>query len=221
MLFRSAVIDDEGLYGKGLADLAEQGLKQRGVAVPVRTGVDPDSVDYRDAVNATITARADAVFFGGLSVPGARLVRQLRDAGFTGAFLGGDGVYQDEFISSGGAAAVGAYGSCPCLDVTGGSPEQTAFAIDYERTYGEQPGAFAAEYYDSADAFLRAIAGGATSRAAVQRAVSDTDFSGLTKRIRFESDGNIIGGPIYIYRVSAARKFVPVATVVDGKLIGS
>ena len=26
------------------------------------------------------------------------------DAGFRGAFLGGDGVYQDEFISSGGAA---------------------------------------------------------------------------------------------------------------------
>ena len=42
-----------------------------------------------------------------------------------------------------------------------------------------------------------------------------------TKRIRFESDGNIMGGPIYIYRVSAARTFVRVATVVDGKLIGS
>ena len=215
---RVAVIDDEGLYGKGLADLAAEGLRDRGVAVPVRTGVDPESVDYRGAVDAVIASDADAVFFGGLSTPGARLVRQLRDSGYRGAFVGGDGVYQDEFISAGGPAAVGAYGSCPCIDATGGSPERTAFALEFEQTYGSAPGAFAAEYYDSADLFLRAIGDGARSRATVLDGLGNADESGLTKRIRFEPNGNVRGGPIYIYRVSPARKFVRVATIVDGEL---
>lgn len=217
---RVAVIDDEGLYGVGLADLAADGLRDRDIAVPVRSGVDPESVNYSSTVAAVLRADADAVFFGGLSVPGARLVRQLREAGFRGDFVGGDGVYQDEFITAGGAAAVGAYGSCPCLDATGGSPERVAFALEYADVYGSVPGAFAAEYYDSADVILRAIADGATSRSAVEQWVTDADVSGLTKRIRFEPNGNIRGGPIYIYRVSEARRFVPAATVVDGKLVG-
>jgi len=215
---RVAVIDDEGLYGKGLADLAAEGLRDRGVTVPVRTGVDPESVDYRGVVDAVLASDADAVFFGGISTPGARLVRQLRESGFSGAFVGGDGVYQDEFISAGGSAAVGAYGSCPCLDATGGSPERTAFALEFERTYGSPPGAFAAEYYDAADLFLRSIDNGALDRAAVLDRLRTVEESGLTKRIRFEPNGNVQGGPIYIYRVSPARKFVRVATIVDGEL---
>ena len=217
---RVSVIDDAGLYGRGLADLAARDLRAADVAIPVRTSVDPASVDYRGTVSATIDAGVDAVFFGGLSTPAARLIRQLREAGFEGAFVGGDGVYQDEFITAGGAAAVGAYGSCPCLDATGGSPERIAFAQEYERTYGTPPGGFAAEYYDAADVLLQTIENGATTRAAVLDGLRSADVTGLTKRISFEANGNVRGGPIYIYRVSAGRRFVPVATVVDGKLAG-
>jgi branched-chain amino acid transport system substrate-binding protein len=162
----------------------------------------------------------DAVFFGGLSTPGARLIRQLREAGYNGQFIGGDGIYQTEFINYGGPAAIGAYGSCPCVDAAGGSAEATAFALDYRRIYGSPPGAFSAEYYDTAGLFLRAIDDGVTDRAGVLAWLRDADVVGLTKRIRFESDGNVRGGPIYIYRVSPQKTFVRAATVVDGKVIG-
>ena len=217
---RVAVIDDEGLYGKGLADLATEGFNDRNVAVPVREAVDPDSVDYRTAVDSVVGADVDAVFFGGLSTPAARLVRQLRDAGFTGAFVGGDGLYQDAFIAAAGSAAIGAFASCPCVDATGGSPDRIAFALEYEKVYGSPPGAFSAEYYDSVDLFLRAIGDGAVDRSTVLNRIEGSDVSGLTKRLRFETNGNVRGGPIYIYRVSPVGTFIRVATVVDGELEG-
>ena len=214
-----AVVDDTGLYGKTIADLTAKSLQDKGIEVSLRTSIDPESVDYRNTVTALQGAGVDAVFFGGVTSPGARLVRQIRDAGITVPFVGGDGLYGGDFIDGAGGAATGALVSCPCLNAeqpTGA--RQTAFANAYRKRYGTTASYFATEYYDAAALVLKAIGDGHTTRSSIQDWLAGVRYRGVTKNIAFDRHGEIQGSPVFVFRVGADGSYGQVAEVVDGKL---
>lgn len=214
-----AVIDDTGVYGKTIADLTAKSLQDEGVEVVIRSSVDPGSVDYRNTVTALQGVGVDAVFFGGVTSPGGRLVRQIRDAGIGAPFVGGDGLYGGDFIDNAGGAAVGAIITCPCLNAekpTGA--RQTAFADAYRKVYGAGASYFATEYYDAAQLVLEAIRRGNTTRASIQDWLADADYAGVTKDIRFDRSGEIQGSPVFVFRIGPDGSYGQVAEVVDGKL---
>lgn len=216
---RVAVIDDTGVYGKTIADLTAKSLQDEGVEVSIRSSVDPGSVDYRNTVTALQGAGVDAVFFGGVTSPGGRLVRQIRDAGIAVPFVGGDGLYGGDFIDNAGGAATGAIITCPCLNAekpTGA--RQTAFADAYRKIYGTGASYFATEYYDAAELVLEAIRQGNTTRASIQEWLADADFAGVTKDIRFDRRGEIQGSPVFVFRISADGSYAQVAEVVEGRI---
>lgn len=214
-----AVVDDTGVYGKTIADLTAESLQDEGVEVTIRSSVDPESVDYRNTVTAIQGAGVDAVFFGGVTSPGGRLVRQIRDAGITVPFVGGDGLYGGDFTDNAGGAATGAIITCPCLNAEKPiGARQTAFAAAYQKLYGAGASYFATEYYDAAELVLEAIREGNTTRASIQEWLADADFSGVTKDIRFDRRGEIQGSPVFVFRIGDDGSYTQVAQVVDGRL---
>ena len=216
---RVAVIDDTGLYGKTLADLTAKSLQQDGAEVAVRGSVDPNSVDYKNTVATVRDANVDAVYFGGVTSPGGRLLRQLRDAGITVPFVGGDGLYGGDFFDYAGGAATGAIITCPCLNAEQPStPRQIAFSNAYQQAYGVKASYFATEYYDAASLFLDAIAAGKTSRAEIQKWLTNANVKGVTKDISFDKTGEIKGSPVFVFQISPEGGYNQVAQVVDGKL---
>ncbi len=98
------VIDDASEYGKGLADSVRKGLG----ALDVKDAqIDPKAADYSAAVTAMTSAGVDTVFYGGYYDEAAKLVTQLRDAGFEGKFVSGDGSLDIGFVKNAGEAGNG------------------------------------------------------------------------------------------------------------------
>ena len=215
---RVAIIDDGGLYGKALADLVAKGLGERGVVVAPRSEVDAHALDYKATVAAIAEIGVDAVFYGGVTEPGVRLLRQLRDAHVGAPFMGGDGIFDPSFIAGVGPAAVGTFATCSCLDPNlVDTSARKSFRRDYLSLFHDEPVAFAMEYFDVANLMLAAFDAGVSTRAGMDQWLDASDSNGITKKLSFDEHGEVRVGPIYVLKVERGR-FTQVASVVDGRV---
>ncbi|MEE9277524.1 MAG: branched-chain amino acid ABC transporter substrate-binding protein, partial [Dehalococcoidia bacterium] len=102
------IIDDREAYGIDLAQRAVAPLRDAGWEI-VRESVPQGTVDFSELVRRIVAADPDAVVFEGFNPEGALLLRQLRDGGYGGLFMAGDGVVsQSGFIGVLGDVAEGA-----------------------------------------------------------------------------------------------------------------
>jgi branched-chain amino acid transport system substrate-binding protein len=201
-----AVIDDSSTYGQGLANYVRKQIPLDGARDVVDDHVDPNGQDYSATVNKIMAAKPAAVFYGGYYDAAGRMTKQLKDAGFTGAFMSGDGSEDPHFIVDAGGATVanGAYLSCACEDTTN-SPTAAAFNSAYQAAFGSPPAIYSAEAYDATNFVLAAIKSGATTTSAVNSYLGSNSYSGITKTLKFQSDGNVVGGTIYVYQVKSGK----------------
>lgn len=200
-----AVIDDSSSYGQGLGDSVRTNVAKAGGSVVLSDHVDPKGADYGATVDKIVAAKPDAVFFGGYYDAAGRLINQLRAKGFTGKFMSGDGSEDAKFITdAGGAPAEGSYLSCACADSTK-IPAAQAFNAAYQAQFGVAPAIYSAEGYDATNAVLQAIKAGSTTASAINTYLSTINYTGITKTIKFQPDGNIYGGTIYVYEVKSGQ----------------
>jgi branched-chain amino acid transport system substrate-binding protein len=215
---RVAIIDDGGLYGKTLGDLVAEDLGKRGIVVAPRGSVDATGVDYRATVSAIADIGVDAVYYGGVTEPAVRLLRQLRDANITVPFMGGDGIFDSSLISGVGAGSDGAYATCPCLDPSlTNSTDRKSFSDSYVAYFQESPVGFAMEYFDAVNLMLRAMDDGARTRRAVDVWLDRADVAGITKQIAFDEQGEVKEGAIFVHQAQSGR-FQQVAAVLEGRV---
>jgi branched-chain amino acid transport system substrate-binding protein len=94
------VLDDTELYGHGIAVIFAQSAKDLGLEVlGGPEGIDVRQTDYSQLANKIMQTQPDLVYFGGISDNHPALVlRDLRNAGFTGVFMGADGIADSTFI---------------------------------------------------------------------------------------------------------------------------
>ena len=200
-----AVVDDKSSYGQGLADYVRSQLKTDGATDAVDDHVDPNGQDYSSTVNKIVAAKPAAVFYGGYYDAAGRLIKQLKDKGYTGAFMSGDGSEDPHFITdAGGAPAAGAYLSCACEDTSAAS-NAAAFNTAYQAAYGTPPAIYSGEGYDATNFLLAAIKAGNTTPAAINNYLKTNSWTGVTKTLKFEPDGNVVGGTVYIYQVKNGK----------------
>ncbi|MEO5725100.1 MAG: branched-chain amino acid ABC transporter substrate-binding protein [Ilumatobacteraceae bacterium] len=194
------VIDDASDYGKGLADSVRKGLG----ALDVKDAtIDPKAADYSAAITAVTGAKVDTVFYGGYYAEAAKLVTQLRDAGFKGTFVSGDGSHDPGFATNAGSNGEGAY-----LTTTGAPATiNPAFQKAYNAKWGSDPLLYSPESYDIARVFLAGIAAGKTDRASMAAFVSAYDAPGITKQIKFDANGEPAGAAVY-YSIVKGGKLV-------------
>ncbi|STZ62133.1 branched-chain amino acid ABC transporter substrate-binding protein [Mycolicibacterium tokaiense] len=192
---RVCVVDDGSEYGLGLATAVRDtlgGAADPRCAASLR-GDDEQSIS--DVVGAIQSQSPDAVFFSGYAAQAATLVRQLRDAGVTASFVGGDAVKDDQFIAEAGGAAADSVLSCSCAPV----PER--FVEEYTARFGTEPGPFSAGGYDLGTVLLRGIDSGAITRPALLEFVRNYDGQGLQRRYQWTDTGELTTTMVWIYRV--------------------
>ncbi len=195
-----AVIDDATEYGKGLADSVR---KELGALDVKDAGIDPKAADYSAAITAVTGAGVDTVFYGGYYAEAAKLVTQLRDAGFKGTFVSGDGSLDVGFAKNAGANGEGAY-----LTATGAPPDvNPEFQKEFNAKYGTDPALYSPEAYDCARIFLAGIAAGKLDRASMAAFVAAYDAPGVTKQIKFDATGEPEGSAVF-YTVVEGGKLV-------------
>ena len=195
------VADDSSEYGKGLADIVKGDL---GSMVVGTDEVQQKQTDFSATVTKVAASNADALFYGGYYAEAAILAKQLRQQGWKGTIVVGDGVKDDGYIKAAGAAAEGTVMTCPCLPPEKAPEFQSAF----KAAYGSDPATYSAEGYDAANVFLAAIAAGKTSLSDVNTFVHNYDAKGVTKQIKFDAQGEPSDKTVWAYKVTGG-KIVP------------
>jgi branched-chain amino acid transport system substrate-binding protein len=152
----AVLVNDQSVYGKGLMDVFKTSYTGLGGKVASEEAVTVGEKDFSPTVTKIKGENPDIVVFGGFIAEGAVLVRQLKEAGVTAAFMGADGVADQKFIDQAGGAAEGAYVS------RGPTPTDTTvydkFAALYEAAYNRtQVDQFADYTYDAVNVILSAI----------------------------------------------------------------
>jgi len=153
-LTTAALVDDQSTYGKGLMDVFEKNYKELGGTVTGRQAVTVGEQDFSSVVTSIGTEPA-IVVFGGFIAEGGALVRQLRDAGYEGAFMGADGIADQRFIELAGGAAENAYVSRGPQSVPN---QKEALLARYHEKYGADAGEQFVDFaYDAMTIILNAI----------------------------------------------------------------
>lgn len=218
---KAFIAHDKTAYGEGLATIVRDGLmKKKADAVVGFEAVDPGRDDYSALASKIVSSGADVLFWGAYSPEGGKIIKQARDRGFAGKYLGGDGSRDNNFFTGAKDAANGAYFLCPCADVTTSEePVAKEFLEAYKEEFNEDPIVYSAEGYDSARLFVEAVrkagAPGADIRAYRQKLAENlratTDFRGTTKVYSFQPNGELVDESvtIYLYTVEDEKfKFV-------------
>ncbi len=201
-------LDDRSEYGTGLSGTFENTLRGQGVAV-VHDGINPTK-DYTSEATKIIGAGPGVVFYSGYYPEFALLVKALRGKGYSGVVMSGDGSNDDQFIAQAGAAAAGAYLTCPCGDANS-DPKAVGFVADYKTANGDaKPGTYSGEAYDATNAILDMLRrqGDGATRQSVVAAFGQVDFQGITKQIKFSPNGEVAGDTVYVYQVKDGKRVV-------------
>jgi branched-chain amino acid transport system substrate-binding protein len=178
------VIDDGQDYSKGLAGKVKSELGSAAI------GSDQISVGQTD-MSAVVTkvkaSGADAVFYGGYYTEAGLLAKQLRQGGFTGKFMSGDGAEDPGFVKAAGKqAAEGAILSAPA----GPAP------ADFGAT-----GLYATQAYDATNIFLAALEDGKSKPEDINSFIGSYTGDGVSGPIAFDDKGDITQSTIYAYFV--------------------
>lgn len=188
------VVDDGEPYGVALADAFEAAYSADGGDILDRLRIERGTTDFSAEARQVLAAAPSAVVFEGLNPEGGLFVKALREAGYTGVFMGPDGLLSiRDFIPTAGTAAEGAV-------LTGGPVADAAFVEQFVARAGRPPStAFVLQSHDAVTALLRAIDATATEqadgslsidRAALAKALRAGRFAGLTGSITFDEYGD-------------------------------
>jgi len=199
------VIDDLSDYGKGAADAVQAELKAKGISV-VRDGVDAKTTDYSPIAQKVKAANVDALFYGGYDTQAAAFAKALKQSGFSGVTMTGNGGKSSKFTQGAGAAGNGWYFSCGCLDATV-APQAKSFADAYKAMFNADSSTYSPEAYDATNALLTAIkaAGANPTRKSVWDAVNNVDYKGITTTIKFQPNGEVEQQVINLYEQKSGK----------------
>lgn len=196
---RVYVVGDDSDYGIGLFKTSTEGLGSMLVGTDkVTTG----QKDFSAVISKILHAKADAVFYSGYYAEGAPFDQQLVAKGFKGAFIGPDGVKDDEFVKQAGSASSNAYFTCPCI------PGELIpdFADSYKKSFkNKAPGTYSIEGYDTAIVLLQGIDKGNTTRPKLLQFVTGYSGQGFAKSYKWADTGELSDTPVFGYKVDKGK----------------
>ncbi|MCU0525202.1 MAG: branched-chain amino acid ABC transporter substrate-binding protein [Elainella sp. Prado103] len=188
------ILDDQELYGKGIATVYEETAKEIGLEVLGREGINAKAPDYRALMNKIKDLEPDLIYFGGITQNNAgQLIKDMRNVGMTDVkFMGPDGIFEQALVDAAGKDAEGVYatfGGVPPKELTGRGKE---WYDAYKAKFNSEPEAYAAYGFEAAQVVLKAIGEVCEpDRDAIREAVLATkDFPGLLGTWSFDENGD-------------------------------
>jgi len=221
------ILDDQELYGKGVADVFDATAQEIGLTVVGHEGIDPKAADYKALMTKISTSNAggppDAIYVG--MVVDNNASQLLKDKfAIMGdnekvKYVGPDGIQTQAFIDGAGAdTAEGAYASVAGVALDKLPPAGLQFVKDYTAKFGNLTEPYAVYGYETMNVAIKAIedvcaAGGdPTDRAAVNSAVfAIKDFDGALGNWSFDANGDASLTDMTFYQVQKGA-YVPVGT---------
>ncbi len=203
------VINDQELYGKGIADVFEAAAKKIGLQVAANEGFDFKQPDQKPLLTKVRASGADLVYLAGVVDTGAPIiVRQMKDLGLVAArgvrLLGPDGLYEDEVLRAGTCDAALAeemritFASLPFEKMKGVGAQTYE---NYKKKFGKEPTGYALYAAEAARIAIDSIKRAApdiekasdvtAKREAVRKAMAGLrNYEGLNGKFSFDENGD-------------------------------
>lgn len=108
-----AVIHDKQRYGQGVATAVKDELTKAGLKPVLFEGVVKDQKDFSALITKMKKAKVDFVYYGGYHPELGLILRQSRNLGFEGRFMGPEGVGNKSISEIAGDASEGMYLTLP------------------------------------------------------------------------------------------------------------
>jgi branched-chain amino acid transport system substrate-binding protein len=206
---RIAIVDDRTAYGGGIADAFEAGVLQAGGTVLRRDRVMDYSTEFGELVAKLRASKPDLVFYGGMDAVAGPLLRQIRQAGMTSMFMGGDGICTNGLPRLAGAEAV--LNTVLCGE-GGGIDEEYLPALRalndrFTRRFGMPMQLYAPYVYDAVQVMAQAMQNaGSADPARYLPALKAISFTGVMGAISFDERGDLRDGAITLYAFGSTRR---------------
>jgi len=211
------VVNDASAYAVGLTaafttEASKVGMKVTSEQVPGTTQCSEGTgsvTEYPASATKVVSSGATALYYGGYYCGFADFAKALRSGGFHGQLFSDDGSLDPHYVSGAGTSvAAGTLISCPCQTLASTGAAGT-FISQFKSLAGFAVGTYSAESYDATNTIIQAMKSIAASsgaskitRAAIVSGLATVTFTGLTKVIHFQSNGDIAGTAEYVYKVS-------------------
>ena len=193
------ILNDQELYGKGIADVFEAEAKKIGLEVLGNEGIDWKQPDQKPILTKIRASGADLVYMGAVVETGAQtIIRQMKDLGMVAPkvdFIGPDGLYEEELLKAATCDAAMAvdmhitFASLPFEQMSGKGAEVYKLYKDH---YKLEPTSYALYAWEAAELTIEAIKrAAAKDREKIRAAIAATkDFNGLNGKWSFDANGD-------------------------------
>lgn len=202
------LVDDGSAFSANLKAHTKTQWEEKGNQVATDDTVSDGEQDFSALVTKIVAASPDGVYWTGYQAEGGPLVRQLREGGYEGVIIVGDGSSSNEILELAGTISDGIYCTGPPL--TDFLPAARNFIQSYKAAYPREPGAYAGLSYDAANLLFDAIKrAGSFDSAAIRDALAATDeFEGLAGPVFFTPQ-NTLGRSNFVVFEAINGKWAP------------
>ncbi|MGW0466065.1 branched-chain amino acid ABC transporter substrate-binding protein [Streptomyces sp. NPDC003027] len=204
------VVNDKQTYGAGLAAIFAAEFKRLGGTVAGTDSVTVKETDFSSTANKIKASGADSVYFGGQYPEGGLLSDQVKKTGAKIPTMGGDGIYDPQFIKASGEANDGDLATSVGFPVEK-LPTAKKFIADYNAAgYKDPYAAYGGYSYDAAWSIIQAVKAVVAAnngklpddaRAKVTEAMSKVSFEGVTGKVSFDQYGDTTNKQLTVYQV--------------------
>ncbi len=208
------VLDDSGAYGVGLADAFQAQAEKKGVKIVGRDRLDPKAADYSSVLTKIKSLNPDAIYYGGVTQAGVKLIKQSYDVVPKMIKAGGDGIWTQDVLTGGGFPAVeGWYATiaAPHFDEAG-NPRAKAFGEAYFKKFNQHPDDYSVTCYVAAEVLIQAVkdlvkAKKTVDRDSVRDAIQKVDLkNSLIGPIEFDGNGDLKNKVISVFKITKDDK---------------
>ncbi len=207
------IIHDKDAYGQGLAEQVKAQFEKDGVQVVAFEGITKGEKDYSAIANQIAAKNPELVYFGGYYAEAGILVKQAREKGFKGYFMGGDGFDSADMLKIAGDAANGVIFTSTVGDLTGTDAGKQWIA-DFEKATGKKVGIFTSFGFDAMNVTLNGVeeaikanGGKKPTREQVLEAIhKTTDFQGQFVKVSFDDKGDNKYAQVFAYKYENNNK---------------
>lgn len=204
-----ATIHDKKTYGQGLVDAFAKEFTAKGGKIVAAETINPDDANYSAAISKVKAAAPKAVYYGGEYPQAGPLSQQMKAAGLAVPLMGGDGIYDPQYIKLAGA------GASNDLATSVGAPiakmaKGQEFLDSYKKgNYKEEPSAYGAYAYDAAKAIIEGLKvslkdakSAKEARKATIEAINKASFDGVSGKVAFDQYGDSTTRTLTVYKVT-------------------
>jgi branched-chain amino acid transport system substrate-binding protein len=188
-----SVINADTAYGRGLGEEFNRRARELGVEPVSITEIKRGGKDFAVELQAIKPLAPEAIMYAG-SLPEAIIIAsQMKELDIKATFIGGDTLFQAEFIVKTASAGEGAYVSSFFPDVLASGEERNKeWVASYRAAFKRNPGGNSTGGYVAAQSLFEAMRqANSVDPARVKDALKNLQMDSLIGRIEFDERGDL------------------------------